>query len=88
MAKKAGSNNKYGLASFSFNQPGFSLAMPKVNLVEKKAASQSSSTTKKPTGGKAAANLPKAKQKVVSVKGQDKAIARKPTMMKKAGRSK
>ena len=86
MSKKT-SGNKYGLSSIQFNQPGFSLAMPKVNLVEK--PQDKTTGADKKTVKKSAATKTSSSTKVASVKGtKQKVIARKPTMMRKAGRSK
>lgn len=86
MAKKPQSN-KYGMAGMSFNQPGFSLATPKVSLVSSKEEKTADPTTKKTTK-KVSTATPKNNPRVSTQKTHNKVIARKPTMMKKAGRSK
>lgn len=87
MSKKT-SSNKYGVSSISFGQPGFSLATPKVNLVpaksDDKAAPKAEKKPAKTTGGA----TPKNNLRGTQQKAHNKVIARKPTMMKKAGRSK
>lgn len=87
MAKKS-SSNKYGVSGVSFGQPGFSLATPKVSLVpaknEEKATPKADKKPAKTTGGA----TPKNNLRGTQQKAHNKVIARKPTMMKKAGRSK
>lgn len=75
------------MSGLSFNQPGFSLATPNVSLVSSKEDKAAAPITKKNTK-KAGTATPKNNPRVSTQKTHNKVIARKPTMMKKAGRSK
>ena len=75
------------MAGMSFNQPGFSLATPKVSLVSSKEEKTTEPSTKKTTK-KVNTSIPKNNPRVSTQKTHNKVVARKPTMMKKAGRSK
>ncbi len=87
MAKKS-SSNKYGISSVSFGQPGFSLAAPKVSLVAAKEDEKAAPKADKKPAKKAGGSTPKNNLRGTQQKAHNKVIARKPTMMKKAGRSK
>ncbi len=87
MAKKSASN-KYGMSGVSFGQPGFSLAAPKVSLVAAKADEKAAPKADKKPAKKASGSTPKNNLRGTQQKAHNKVIARKPTMMKKAGRSK
>lgn len=87
MAKKSASN-KYGVSGVNFGQPGFSLAAPKVSLVPAKNEEKAAPKAEKKPVKSASGATPKNNLRGTQQKAHNKVIARKPTMMKKAGRSK